>query len=186
MPANGAARNRTVVVASPQGEVDLAQAAPPSLRNLGCISAAGGASLRPAFVEIMIEANDSSRAAADELSLSRPFDAPLVHLAAQARGSVLWQPRAPEYPRSASQAYVTWQQLQAQQKPRVRVLIGMRAPRAPGLRHRADAPRNRPLDLPRGEGAAPNAARLERLLVRVAPDAAATDRARDECSKRVE
>ena len=172
-----------------QGHVDLAQAA---IRRIvdesRAVFGAGGGAVRfkllPAFVEIMIEANDldAARAAADELStLAATFDAPLVHaLAAQARGSVLL---AAGDARSAldplRQAYVTWQQLQApHETARVRVLIGMACRELRDYdtaRMHLEAARSAFRRL----GAAPDAARLERLLVRVAPDAAGLLTARE-------
>ncbi|HEY6575708.1 MAG TPA: LuxR C-terminal-related transcriptional regulator, partial [Mycobacterium sp.] len=172
-----------------QGEVDLAQAAirrivDESRAVFGAGAGAVRSKLLPAFVEIMIEANDldAARAAADELStLAATFDAPLVHaLVAQARGSVLL---AAGDARSAldplRQAYVTWQQLQApHETARVRVLIGMACRELRDYdtaRMHLEAARSTFRRL----GAAPDAARLERLLVRVAPDAAGLLTARE-------
>jgi len=172
-----------------QGKVDLAQAA---IRRIvdesRAVFGAGGGAVRsrllPAFVEIMIEAHDleAAGAGADELSaLAAGFDAPLVHaLAAHARGSVVL---ATGDARSAldplRQAYVTWQQLQApHDTAKVRVLIGM-ACRQLGDYDTARMHLEAARTAFRRLGAAPDVARLERLLVRVAPEAAGLLTARE-------
>jgi DNA-binding CsgD family transcriptional regulator len=140
--------------------------------------------LLPALVEIMIEANDldAARDGADELSaLAARFDAPLMHaLAAQARGAVLL---AGGEARNAlgplRQAYTTWQELQApHDAARVRVLIGT-ACRRLGDYDTARMHLEAAQSAFRRLGATPDAARLERLLVKVAPDAAGLLTARE-------
>ena len=172
-----------------QGKVDLAQAAIRRTveESRGVFGAGGGAvrsKLLPAFVEIMIEANDldAARAGADELSaLAVRFDAALLHaLAAQARGSVVL---ATGDARSAldplRQAYLTWQQLQApHDTAKVRVLIGL-ACRQLGDYDTARMHLEAAHAAFRRLGAAPDAGQLERLLVRVAPDAAGLLTARE-------
>jgi len=104
-----------------------------------------------------------------------------VHaLAAHARGSVVLATGDARIALDPlRQAYVTWQQLQApHDTAKVRVLIGM-ACRQLGDYDTARMHLEAARTAFRRLGAAPDVARLERLLVRVAPDAAGLLTARE-------